>query len=237
MRLRSDGSIDPSFGHGGLTTVPSCRWGRTFASLALGPGGEILTAAGTWRRLRRAGPDTLVQEELPVIDRFSASGRLDRGFRRRAIRTVPSPGRGSLTTAERVILWRDRVLVSGQGTSGALVYSRTGRFERTLTPSGLRKPLAGHALGVGVQDGKPVVVTTTKTERGLTVQPLMSAAGRSVGGPARPQNGAGLPDADRSDLRGGLRDLGPRGHAKRAEARHRDAATGSTGRRRRFSAA
>jgi hypothetical protein len=176
MRLRSDGGLDPSFGHGGLTTVPSCRWGRTFASMALGPGGEILTAGGTWRRLRKAGPDTLIQEELPVIDRFSARGRLDRGFGRRTIRTLPSPARGDLTAAQRVILWRDRILLSGQGASGALVYSRTGRFERTLVPAGRRKSLAGHTLGVAVQDGKPVVVTTTKAKRGLTVQPLISAA-------------------------------------------------------------
>ena len=178
MRLRSDGSLDPSFGHGGLTTVPSCRWGRTFASMALGPGGEILTTGGTWRRLRKAGPDTFIQEELPVIDRFSAHGRLDRGFGRRAIRTLPSPGGGNLTTAERVILWHDQILVSGQGASGAFVYSRTGRFERKLIPAGRRKPVPGHTLGIAVQDGKPVVVTTTKAKRDLTVQPLISATGR-----------------------------------------------------------
>jgi hypothetical protein len=148
--------------------------------MALGPGGEILTTGGTWRRLRKAGPDTFIQEELPVIDRFSARGRLDRGFGRRAIRTLPSPGRGNLTTAERVILWHDRILVSGQGASGALVYSRTGRFERTLIPSGRHKPVPGHTLGIAVQDGEPVVVTTTKAKRDLTVQPLISAAGRNL---------------------------------------------------------
>jgi uncharacterized delta-60 repeat protein len=179
MRLRADGSLDSSFGHGGLTTVPACRWGSRFASMALGPGGEILAAGGTWRRLRKAGPNTLIQEELPVIDRFSPRGRLDRGFGRRAIRTLPSPGRGNLTSAERVILWHDRILVSGQWASGALVYSRTGRFERTLIPSGRHKPLAGHTLGVGIQNGQPVVVTTTRTKRDLTVQPLISAAGRN----------------------------------------------------------
>jgi hypothetical protein len=175
MRLRADGSLDSSFGHGGLTTVPGCRWGSRFASMALGPGGEILAAGGTWRRLRKAGPNTLIQEELPVIDRFSARGRLDRGFGRRAIRTLPSPGRGNLTSAERVILWHNRILVSGQWASGALVYSRTGRFERTLIPSGRHKPLAGHTLGVGIQNGQPVVVTMMRAKRDLTVQPLMSA--------------------------------------------------------------
>lgn len=178
MRLRSDGSLDPSFGRGGLRSAPSCRWGRTFASMALGPGGEILTVGGTWRKLRKAGPDTFIQEELPVIDRFSARGRLDRGFGRRAIRTLPSPGRGNLTTAERVILWRDQILVSGQGASGAFVYSRTGRFERKLIPAGRRKPVPGHTLGIAVQDGKPVVVTTTKAKRDLTVQPLSRRSGR-----------------------------------------------------------
>jgi uncharacterized delta-60 repeat protein len=49
MRLRSDGGLDPSFGHGGLTTVPSCRWGRTFASMALGPGGKSSPLAAPGR--------------------------------------------------------------------------------------------------------------------------------------------------------------------------------------------
>lgn len=176
MRLRSDGSLDPSFGHGGLTTVPSCRWGRTVASMALGPGGEIITVGGTWTKWTKDGPDRLVAEDLPVIDRFSARGRLDRGFGGRAIRTLQSPGRGSLSTAERVTLWRDQILVSGQGVSGTFVYSRNGRFERKLIPAGRRESTAGHILGMTVQDGKPVVVTTTEAKRALTVQPLMSAA-------------------------------------------------------------
>lgn len=179
MRLQSDGSLDPSFGHGGLATVPSCRWGRTFASMALGPGGEIFAVGGTWTRWRKTGLDRFTLEDLPVIDRFSARGRLDRGFGRRAIRTLPSPGRGSLSAAEQVILWRDQILVSGEGARGAFAYSRNGRFERKLMPAGRRKPVSGYSLGVAVQEGKPVVVTTTEAKWDLTVQPLMSAAGRT----------------------------------------------------------
>jgi uncharacterized delta-60 repeat protein len=171
MRLGSDGSLDPSFSHGGLTTVPSCRWGRAFASMALGPGGEIFTAGGTWTKWKKTGPHTITVENLPVIARFSARGRLDPGFGRRAIRTLRSPG--SLPPAERVILWRDRILVAGEGASGAFAYSRNGRFEHRLTPGGRSKPIAGHTLGMAVQDGKPVTVITTEAERDLTVQPLM----------------------------------------------------------------
>jgi uncharacterized delta-60 repeat protein len=176
MRLRSDGSLDPSFGHGGLTTVPSCRWGRAFASMALGPGGEIITAGGTWMKRTKDGPDRLVVEDLPVIDRFSARGRLDRGFGRHAIRTLPSPGGRRLSAAEGVVLWRNQILVSGRGVLGAFVYSRNGRFEQKLIPAARRKRAADHTLGIAVQDGEPVVVTTTEAKRDLTVQPLMSTA-------------------------------------------------------------
>jgi uncharacterized delta-60 repeat protein len=179
MRLRSDGSLDPSFGHGGLATVPSCRWGRTFSSMALGPRGEIIAAGGGWTRLRRVGPHSFVLEELPVIDRFSARGRLDRGFGRRAIRTLPSPGGGSLTSAERIVLWRDQILVSGSGVPGASVYSRTGRFERELTVAGPRKSVAGDILGLIIRDGKPMVVTTRDDEWALIVQRLSPAAPRA----------------------------------------------------------
>jgi uncharacterized delta-60 repeat protein len=179
MRLRSDGSLDPSFGHGGLTTVPSCRWGRTFTSMALGPGGGIFAVGGTWTKWRKTGPDRVALEDLPVIARFSARGRLDRGFGRRAIRTLPPPVRGSSSPAERVILWRGQILVSGQGVSGAFVYSRHGRFEHKLIPAGRRKPVPGYTLGVAVQEGKPVVVTTREANWDLTVQPLISAAVRN----------------------------------------------------------
>jgi uncharacterized delta-60 repeat protein len=181
MRLRSDGSLDASFGQGGVSARPSPRWGEAITSMVPGPGGEIIASAGTWTRLTKAGRDTVFLEDLPVIERFSARGRLDREFGRRAIRTLPSPGRGSLARAERVILWRDQVLVSGrtspgQRVFGTLVYTRDGRFVRRLVPR--REPAAGQILGTAVQEGKPVVVTTTHDSRALAVRPLVSAGRR-----------------------------------------------------------
>ena len=78
-----------------------------------------------------------------------------------------------------VFFLSDSTGISAETMGNALLIQfPDARFERTLIPSGRRKPLAGHTLGVDVQDGKPVVVTTTKAKRDLTVQPLMSAAGR-----------------------------------------------------------
>jgi uncharacterized delta-60 repeat protein len=176
VQLRSDGSLDPSFGHGGVAATPSQRWGRVLTSLALDPGGEIIAVGGTRTKWRKDGPHRLVGEILPVIDRFSARGRLDRGFCRRVIRTPSGPRKTSLSTAEQVILWRNHLLVSGQGVSGAFVYSPNGRFERRLIPAGQHRPTAGHSLGMAVQDGKPVVVTTAKDRRSLSVQRLSRPA-------------------------------------------------------------
>lgn len=176
MRLRSDGSPDASFGRGGVATVSSCAWGRSVASMALGRRGEIFITGGTWSRWTPDGPERSFGDALPVIDRFSAAGRLDRRFGYRAISTAPPLGRGDLSMAERVIVWRGRLLVSGQGLRGAFLYSRDGRFERELTPIGGREAAVGHVLGVAVQDGRPVTISTTRRKPALTVERLMPAA-------------------------------------------------------------
>jgi len=176
MRLRSDGSPDPSFGHGGVATVSSCAWGRSVSSMALGPGGQIFIAGGTWRRWTPDGPEQSFGVALSVIDRFSAAGRLDRGFGYRAIRSAPPSRRTDLSMAERLIVWQGRILVSGQGGREAFLYSRDGRFERKLAPAGAGESVVGHVLSTAIQDGRPVLVTTTAAKRDLTVEPLVPSA-------------------------------------------------------------
>lgn len=176
MRIRSDGSPDPSFGHGGVATVSSCAWGRSVSSMVLAPGGQIVIAGGTRWRWTPDGPEQSFGDPLSVIDRFSADGRVDRGFGYRVIRSAPPSGRTDLATAERVIVWQGRLLVSGQGGREAFLYSRDGRFERELAPAGGGEAAAGHVLGTAVQDGRPVVVTTTAAKREPTVEPLVPSA-------------------------------------------------------------
>jgi uncharacterized delta-60 repeat protein len=177
MRLQPDGSPDSSFGHRGLTTVPSCAWGRSVASMAVGPDGGIVVAAGLWRRWVKSRPGWSALHEAPAIERFSARGRLDGGFGHRAIRTAPPQriGAGAGPRAEVVTAWRGSYLVSERGSPEALVYGADGRFERRLVPARGRGAVRG-TLGVVVVDGKPVAVATTKGKATLTVRPLASAA-------------------------------------------------------------
>ena len=174
LRLGPEGNLDPSFGRGGLARVPSCGWGTTVASLAVGPEGEIVTVGGYWTKWRREAQGWLTGTVLPTVDRFSADGHFDRRFGRHVLRTAPVQGTGGTPSAEHLLLWRGRIVVALAGEARAFVVSRRGRFERRLLPAGGPDQVAGHLLGMAVQNGVPVVVSTHGDERDLTVRRLQS---------------------------------------------------------------
>lgn len=72
IRLGSDGSLDPTFGDGGIVRIPSPGVGRfTFTSLAIAPDGDIVVAS--WFEPGGAGNDI----ETHQVYRFSGDGSLD----------------------------------------------------------------------------------------------------------------------------------------------------------------
>lgn len=128
LRLRQDGSRDPSFGHRGLALLPIARHSFAYA-LAVEGDGRILVAGKSFDRASRA---------RELLLRLDARGRLDRSFGRRGIVSVPVPfRRGGLWWApRRLLLQRHRILVLRDSVERSLVvYSRDGRRRRAF-PAG-----------------------------------------------------------------------------------------------------
>jgi uncharacterized delta-60 repeat protein len=126
VRLRRDGSRDPTFGHRGLALLPIARHSFAYA-LAVEGDGRILVAGKSFDRASRA---------RELLLRLDAHGHLDRSFGRRGIVGVSVPfRRGGLWWApRRLLLLRHRILVLRDSVERQLVvYSRDGRRRRAFT--------------------------------------------------------------------------------------------------------
>ena len=125
LRLRRDGSRDPTFGHRGLTLLPIARHSFAYA-LAVEGDGRILVAGKSFDRASRA---------RELLLRLDAHGHLDRSFGRRGIVSTRVPfHRGGLWWApRRLLLQRHRILVLRDSVERQLVvYSRDGRSRRAF---------------------------------------------------------------------------------------------------------
>jgi uncharacterized delta-60 repeat protein len=178
--LHRDGRLDQSFGRRGVATTAPGSGGGAFASLTLGPEGAIFAVGGTWTKWTKESSGIITGEVLPVIARFTPDGRPGRRFAQRVIESSPLAESGRPAPVQQVILRRNQILTVGQGMPGVSAYSPLGRFERSLGPAGTRGP-TGHVLGIAVEDGRPVIVTTTAAGRPLTVRPLVAQAGGATG--------------------------------------------------------
>jgi uncharacterized delta-60 repeat protein len=174
--MRPEGGLDRSFGRGGAATTAPGSGGAAFDSLTLDPEGVIFAVGGTWTKWTKEGSGIISGDVLPVIARFAPDGRPDLRFAQRVIESSPLAESGRPAPVRQVIFWRGQILTVGQGMPGVSVYSQSGRFERTLVPEGTHDP-AGDALGIAVEDGRPVIATTTSGGRPLTVRPLLPTAG------------------------------------------------------------
>jgi uncharacterized delta-60 repeat protein len=126
LRLRWDGSRDPTFGHRGLALLPIARHSFAYA-LAVERDGHILVAGTGFDRA------THVRELLLRLDEH---GHLDRSFGRQGIVSTRLPfHRGGLWEApRRLLLQRHRILVLRDSVERQLlVYSRDGRHRQAFT--------------------------------------------------------------------------------------------------------
>jgi uncharacterized delta-60 repeat protein len=166
IRLLPDGHLDPSFGHGGLATLPVAGKG-VFTALAIGSRGEVVAG----------GRNLVKRERLGLTARFSPDGVPDRGFARRAARTFVT-AENPVSPPAKVLLWGKRIVMLPIYRSPfATVYSDDGTFLRQLAFGKTRRPTT--AIGGGaLQRGKLVIATRTAGQSTFTLSRLPGPARR-----------------------------------------------------------
>ncbi len=156
VRYNSDGSLDLTFGVGGITVTDSGGTGAP-VGLAIQPDGKIVVA-----RLSR--------DKSSVLVRYDQNGRLDQTF---SAGTVPADLAGGFSV-ESLALQRDgRIVVSGIGAPqgagilyGVLVmrFSRNGTLDPTFGGGGVVHTAGGSGAAVAIQaDGKIIAAGGVQT--------------------------------------------------------------------------
>jgi uncharacterized delta-60 repeat protein len=161
IRLLPNGRPDPSFGRGGFVTAPLPGQALVTA-VGVGPRGEIV--AGGWR-IRK-------QRYSPLVLRFTAKGRLDRGFGQRAQRTLGAAS-DAAEFPTQVLFWAGRVVTSPSSGPSIVIFSRDGRFAEAPSFGKTRRP-ATTVAGVALQRGKLVVATDTARRSTFTLRRLLA---------------------------------------------------------------
>jgi uncharacterized delta-60 repeat protein len=124
VRYRSDGSLDDSFGSGGLAPAPAASVGASAYAVARQKDGKLVVAGsssvywdGTW------------WAERVILARYDANGALDRTFGDAGAISSILPGTDgySLIAAASVLVQPDRKMVVG-GSTGTRIPTGTGQF-------------------------------------------------------------------------------------------------------------
>jgi uncharacterized delta-60 repeat protein len=160
FRVRPDGSLDRSFGAGGVAALP-IRGEANFTALAIGPGGEIVAG----------GHADVPSRRQPLTARFTSTGRLDRGFFRRGVETRRGPAKAA-TGPSKIVFWAGQIAIAGRGQPWLYLYARDGSFERRLVLGRRTRPRTA-VEGIAVQRGRLLVATKTRGDRSFAVERLV----------------------------------------------------------------
>jgi uncharacterized delta-60 repeat protein len=159
IRLLPNGQRDPSFGKGGLATAP-LPGQALITALGIGSRGEIVAGG---RRIRR-------ERYSPLFLRFTPGGHLDRGFTKRAQRTLGPDAEGGSPT--QILFPPHRIVFSPNYGPTVLVLATDGRFAEAPSFGKSRRP-ATYIGGATLQRNKLVVATDTVGRPSFTLRRLL----------------------------------------------------------------
>jgi uncharacterized delta-60 repeat protein len=142
-RLRPNGTLDPTFGKGGVLSVDLGRRLDRGSALAIAPGGRIWVGgtSATYEE-ERGGSDAVT-----VVGRLTADGKLDRTFSQDGLKTLPATG----PVADFANESHGGVLVASGGFSSMDLFRlrRGGAFERPFGHQGSLSVDLSSAVGEG----------------------------------------------------------------------------------------
>jgi uncharacterized delta-60 repeat protein len=160
IRLRPDGSLDRTFGKGGVVTIDGP--GKSLiTALAVGPKGEVVTGGRRIRGKRWTG----------LLARFSPNGRLDRAFVDRAAGTFRGAAKDA-TSPSQISVAGGGILTVHAYWPQALVYSVDGRFDRRIA-FGKRHHPSTWVEGAARQGNGIVVASKTGGHPTFTLRRLL----------------------------------------------------------------
>jgi uncharacterized delta-60 repeat protein len=169
MRLRADGTIDRSFGHGGIVSL-----GRGTEAVAtavtVAPDGEILVG----------GKSRTGKKVRELLLRLTSAGRFVKGFAADGISSTPSPreangARARNATPSQILVRPGGYLVVRTGSVQPLVaYSRRGRLDARFAAGVVAVESRDFGLpAVALQGGRLVLVRDRRKPETFQVQRLL----------------------------------------------------------------
>jgi uncharacterized delta-60 repeat protein len=170
IRLRPDGSVDPSFGSNGHA-VATIKGGGALAAMTLRPNGDIVAAGSTISRY----VDETDPHENVALARFRASGSPDGSFGKRGV-VVTKLG-GHAAAYDLVVLPGGKIVAVGSrerfGPNHVTVirYRKNGSLDRRFGRKGVAgSPFASgydEAVGAALQSNSRLVVAGSRLGENL----------------------------------------------------------------------
>ncbi|HVN61828.1 MAG TPA: hypothetical protein VMT59_11215 [Gaiellaceae bacterium] len=159
-RLDADGSLDATFGHGGIVETPVDSLDTRVTSLALQPDGALDVAGDV------AKPSTSLRKSVGfVLARYNEDGSIDSGFGRNGVVTTIM-GVGNSYASALALQADGKLIVAGGGHGFRLArYTADGSLDSTFGSGGMVTTHVGSAYSTGVP------WALSEYAAGLAVQP------------------------------------------------------------------
>jgi uncharacterized delta-60 repeat protein len=195
VRLLPSGALDPSFGNGGMVSVPFTQGGTNIS------GADQVIVRSDGRIILGGSVAPVVGQNVVARDRFgvaqlTAAGQLDPSFGDGGTTTVSFPGRSIFSGPQMAVRPDGKILLAGTADPGENDFIPTGQSS-TVVARLLASPTSTQLVVSGRADGTAVAYATgangTVQSVGSPINPFPGFAGdvRSASGDF---NGDGVPD-------------------------------------------
>lgn len=183
VRLMTDGSLDSSFGSGGIVTVPIGT--SAMASAAVPAAGGKIILGGSAKVRENVSATTKVAKLAFAAARLNPDGSLDAGYGSGGIATIPAPTAtyGIAIQSDGKLVFGGEALSNGARTMAAGRLTATGRPDPSYGKSGVAlAPIGQEAFATGLAlspDGSVVLTGSTVANTHVAAAVRLKSTGRT----------------------------------------------------------